>query len=384
MPTVHLSRSFKIFGAFCIFAELFVTPAQAGVLPLFSPLFADSSSHKCFVQGEILLANDPYSLKSLFFDELKEDFHPKNGRNVAYGDTRFDAGCRYENFGYIGYGYQEAVVALTDKESLELLNMVQTKQELPLDKRYDVTLVLQGYETHNLVYAKSFHFQPFFSSHIWFGFALEGLYARKMQNGSVYGNAKIVGEKDYDFTAYAFYRYTHNYLYDLSVQSEDALGYATHLEMTYTYNEKFRMQFLANNILSGIYWKNLPLSDVTLSSKNKYYDENGYARYHPTLYGTELKKDYVQKLFRKYRLQGEYKKDADTFVFGTDMVKNIYLPYAEMHHRFHSLWRVKIGYESRFSSLLLGVNYKNRYFLHMRSDSVKKPSTLSLSFGAAF
>jgi hypothetical protein len=230
---------------------------------------------------------------------------------------------------------------------------------------------------NGIIYSKKF--QKSINSYFFSGgIGLEALYATDMQNGYIKGKAYTISQKNYNFKAFSNYNYTHNYLYKLNVNKSSAYGYTSHIFFNFKHN-KINLKFLANDLFSNLYWKNLPYSKVYLNSNNKVYDKNGYAIYNPTVHGKEGYKNYNQRLIKKIRIEEDYKNYNNTFILGSDYIQNIYIPYIIIKHYFSKIFSFSLGYETRFSSVSLAIEYKNVY-LHIRTDKLKKPSTLSIMF----
>ena len=60
-----------------------VTPAFAGVLPFFSPVYVTNLDNSFYVNTNIFLTNDLFTLKDLFNGIKTNDSHIKNGTNIA-------------------------------------------------------------------------------------------------------------------------------------------------------------------------------------------------------------------------------------------------------------------------------------------------------------
>jgi hypothetical protein len=350
------------------------TSATAGVLPMFSPEYINEKKNY-FLKTDILLANDPFSLESIF-NHLKKDFHPKNGKNIAYANERIDTGC-ITNYGYFGYVYREEIFIKSNRDFIEFFYLTHNKKNLPINKTYTGKFNIKAYKMNGIIYSKKF--QKSINSYFFSGgIGLEALYATDMQNGYIKGKAYTISQKNYNFEAFSNYNYTHNYLYKLNVNKSSAYGYTSHIFFNFKHN-KINLKFLANDLFSNLYWKNLPYSKVYLNSNNKVYDKNGYAIYNPTVHGKEGYKNYNQRLIKKIRIEEDYKNYNNTFILGSDYIQNIYIPYIIIKHYFSKIFSFSLGYETRFSSVSLAIEYKNVY-LHIRSDKLKKPSTLSIMF----
>ena len=359
-----------------------VTPAFAGVLPLFTPNYFTSQDNSFYVNLNTFLSNDPFTLKDLFNGIKTDSPHIKSGTNIALGNVRVDIGYNDDTYGYIGYTYREEVFFDTNKDTVELLYFGSNKKDLPSGKNYNLDLSMKAFEVQGIAYAKNFTLYHDDGYVLNIGFGLEALQGKSMQNGIVQGTGVINSSKDYSFDIVANYDYTHNYLYKLDVKKASAYGYSSHLSL-YLKKDNFSLLFLANDLFAKLYWKNLPHSDVTLSSNNKVYDANGYVKYKPLASGYEGDKNYIQTLPTKYRAELAYIYKKYLFTLGSDATYGIYMPYFESDYKVASDFTLGLGYETRFKSVTLKSQYKNFVFT-IKIDDIIKPTTAGLHISYLF
>ena len=381
MQTVLLKLYFKKLIQFYL-AFYVLTPAFAGVLPLFNPTYITNQSNSFYVNLNTFLTNDPFTLKDLLGGIKTNSPHIKSGTNIALADIRVDTGYNSKKYGYFGYTYREEVLIDTNQETVELLYLATNKKDLPIGKRYNLDLTIKAFKVQGLEYAKSFDFYHDNGYICNIGFGLEALQGKDMQDGTVQGNGIVNSNKDYSFNITANYNYTHNYLYNLDVQKASAYGYSSHLSL-YLKKDNLSLLLLANDILGKLYWENLPHSDVKLSSNNKVYDADGYVSYNPLASGWEGYKNYTQTLVAKYRAQFAYKYKRYFFKLGSDMMYGIYMPYIESDYAVVSDFSLGLGYETRFQSVTLKSQYKN-FIFSVKADDIFKPSTLGVTISYLF
>ena len=359
-----------------------MTPAFAGVLPFFSPVYVTSLDNSFYVNTNIFLTNDLFRLKDLFNGIKTNDSHIKNGTNIALGDTRTDVGYNSKKYGYFGYVYKEEVLIDTNKDTVELLYLSTNKKDLPVGKHYNLDLTIKAFKVQGIEYAKSFDLYHDNGYIFNVGFGLEALQGKDMQDGTIKGNGIVNSKKDYSFNIVSSYDYTHNYLYKLNVKKASAYGYSSDLSL-YLKKDGLSLLLLANDLFGKLYWRHLPHSDVNLSSHNKVYDANGYVRYKPTVSGYEGYKNYTQTLVRKYRAQIAYMHKRYFFKLGSDAMYGIYMPYIEGDYMLTSDFSLGLGYETRFHSVTLKSQYGSFVF-NINVDNIFKPSTLGLNLSYLF
>jgi hypothetical protein len=362
---------------------VFITSAFAGVIPLFNPSSMPKYENRFSLNVSTYLTNDPFTLKDLLLNGIKGEEHTRNGDNIALTVGRADVGYGDKKYGYIGYTYREEIFIEASKDMVDLLYEATNKEDLRLGRYYDLYLLLKAYKMQGLTYS---NYLDLYKKNGWdinIGVAVEGLYATDMQDGYISGNAVANTKKDYSFYGVSNYNYTHNYLYDLSVNPSDAYGYSTHFSLSIE-KEKYHFLFIANDIFSNLYWNALPYSDVYLSSSNKEYDSDGYVKYRPLLSGKEGYIKYTQSLMQKYRAEIAYKYRKDLiFNIGSDYMERVYMPYLDCTYIWNQNASVKIGYETRFKSVSIASRYKGFSF-GINANDLFKPSSLGISIGMDF
>ncbi len=354
------------------------TPLCADVLSFFNPDYSQNKSYATSFQT--FIANDPVSVEALFND-WEGDFHPKDGTNLALESSRFDIGAVLKNNLYIGYTYRHDVFISASHDLTVLNKLIKNKLDLPIDKNFDLSLDIEGFEAQGIVLAKEFTFTLNEESSLSVSLSTSFLYASNMQDGTLSGVASVSSKKDYDFYATSKYFYTHNYLYDLSVDRSYGLGFTTHMTLAYQYND-FSMLFIANDIFGRIYWDNLPYSYVEMSSANKYYDKDGYVHYNPTIWGYETQENFVQELPLKLHVQASYIiVDKYAISAGMQYMYETSLPFAELSYMPDDGELYYMSYESRFGSTTLGMQYHN-ISVSLSADKIIAPSSVGTQVSA--
>lgn len=355
---------------------LLLTKAGAGVFTFFDPINSDKST-AASANIEAFVADDPVSLGDLL-DKWHGEFHPKSGTNLAVDDMRVDIGGSSKKWGYLGYTYRHQSFTAASSDTVELAWQQLNDIGFTPGRVYNLDISIEGFEADGIVYAKSFELLNSAERSLKIGVGIELLRGRNMQDGYLKGDAAANSSKDYDFSAVSDYRYTENYLYKLDVERAEGFGYTTHLGLSFRH-KNVALHLLANDIYSEIEWKRLPYSYVVMNSSNKSYDENGFVVYNPTVSGIEKYIDYSQKLYAKYRAEGRLTTKENTlFTAGSDYVKGLWFPYAEISHLFRNGIKTAISYESRFKSVGVDISYSGLRLL-LRGNDLNDPSALGVS-----
>lgn len=361
-------------------AALCVTtvPAFAGTLSFFNPSSISTQSDRLYLDTQLFLANDAFSIDALF-DNFEGKYFYEKDQNYAIGDIRLDIGGYIDSLGYIGYTYRREAVVQASSDTAKLIHQVNNQQDLNLGETYDLDIKIEEFEVHGITWANSF---PLYQDNGWdiqIGVGVELLYGTEGQDGSAIGDARANAVNDYDFTWQSDYRYTDNYLYDLDVPKVTSFGYSTHFSIQASY-EDFTFLGMINDAWGKLYWKNLPYSDVTMSSGNKSYDENGYVEYAPLISGVELQRDFTQTLMRKWRVEGQYRLENATVHVGNDHIYGVNLPYVRYTHIHDDTLGVSYGYETTFDMFGVDARYENYHF-GIHTNGFTEASALKVNFG---
>jgi len=356
--------------------------AYSGPLSFFDPFSLPKGPTTLYVNTQMMLSNDAFSLDALF-DDFHGKFYEQEGDYSAIGDIRFDVGIPIEGAGYLGYVYRKEAVIKASHDTMSFIYQVSNEHPLNINEQYDIAMEIEGFAAHGMTFSNS-HILYTRGDIEWrIGYAVELLYATEVQHGNAVGSAVALGEKDYDFHWRSDYLYTDNYLYDYDVSSGHGLGYTSHLALKFHYRQ-FSASIIANDLMGRIYWKNLPISKVFISSANKSYDANGYAQYEPLVSGYEGTVDYIQTLMQKWRLKLAYTyTDSDSYEIGMDHIYGCDLPYIQYAHIFTEDMLMQMSYESYFSMVGIEVKYQDlKVSLH--TNHITNPSAMKFDLAYAY
>jgi hypothetical protein len=355
---------------------------DAGVLQFFDPIQIPQNK-TIQVQYKAFLANDPMPIKE-FLDDWDGDYNPKNGQNIALLDSRFDLGGGVGSYYYLGYFHQYDLFIDTDKDFTDLFYSVKNKNDLEIGREYALDLDIEGIKQHGLIFSGDRKVYETDNYSISFGGAIYLSYGLDMQNGFISGKATANGTKDYVIDASSSYYYTHNYLYDLVVSSASGYGYGSHIGL-YFENKKhnFQIKFLVNDLVSKMYWKDLPFSEILLKTENKSHDEKGYVKYAPTISGLEQYRDYTQTLESKYKLEGSVILEDSTIFGGIDFVHGENFPYVRIFHKLDEIQTLEFMHESHFGSFGFVYGYKN-FKIGIEADEFSDNSSFGLNSSFIF
>ncbi len=369
-------------GRFIFFISVFFTTSHASVIQFFDPT-STFKNQTIKIKYKVFLANDPVSVKD-FLNDWHGDYNPNSNRNFALLDSRFDIGRNIKNSYYLGYFYQYNLFINTNKDFTDLFYAIKNKRPFKRDKNFILDLDIVSIKQNGLLFSGNKNiFED--NTHVFtIGGAFYLSYGFDMQDGVINGNAKAIDKKDYDIDASSSYYYTHNYLYSLDINPAHGYGYGSHVGVNYE-NKKhhLKIKLLINDLVSKMYWKNLPYSKILLSTKNKNYDKDGYVKYRPTISGLEQQKDYIQTLTPRYKLQSAISVKNTTYLGGIDSVYREFFPYIKILHQLDKTKSLEIMYEKRFNSF--GVEYSYKTFkIGILTDKFSNFSSFGLSSSFIF
>ncbi len=352
-------------------------PLRADVLQFFDP----TKEHKSSVltsQLSYFIANDPISLEE-FFGDWQAHYHPRSGTNIALQDMRVDIGGNFYKEYYLGVFHKYNVFVKTGKDFSDLYYTIKNKKDFYHDRDYLLNLDIEGIKysgmmisTRSLLYHNS-------ENTLLIGGALSLFFGHDMQEGTVRGSATSPSEKIYQVQAQSTYHYTHNYLYDLDVESANGVGYGGDIALAYTNSlYGFGVKVIANDIFSRMYWSDLPYSSVDIQTENKTFDGDGYVKYSPSISGVEKYIDFTQHIEARYKLVLE-KKIYKGVVFSGGIMRTYgeNFPFVRFDEALSASQDIGFSYESRFKSFGLDYRYKG-FMLGVATDALSNFSAFGL------
>jgi hypothetical protein len=372
LPAYFVGRLFTLF--------FLSTLANAEVLHFFDPASLGKKSDLSF-DIDYFIANDPISIYE-FLHNWSHHYHPKEGTNTAIQDMRIDLGKTFGEHIYIGYFYRYDIMIKGSKDFVDLYQKAKNKIDLDPNRTYSLEMEAKGIKQSGFVVAGEKEIWKDGEHRISGGVAASVSIGLDMQDGRIEGIAIVTDPKTYQIEAKSHYYYTHNYLYDLDVPQAYGIGYSFDAAIAY-YNSfyRFEVSLVVNDILSRMYWKDLPYSFVSIETKNKSYDKDGYVKYSPVISGLETEYDYTQHIDPRYRLKMAFEiSEQEHFICGVSHTYGITFPFMQIDYTFMTKHKVGLSYEARFGSV--GIDYRfGNFYLGFAADSLQNASALGLRSG---
>jgi len=363
------------FKRFILFT-LILSPLFGEILPFFNPLLDTNSN--MYVKLQVFNANDAIS-----FDEFDKDwqrgYNPKNGSNKAIESRRYDIGITNKYNYYIGFFFNHYSILTANRELLDFIHDIKTKQKYSKIKEYNANLEIDGVSQQGLMLSKKFEFDNKDYS-FKFGISSYIFYANDGQKGSLDAKAQIEINQDYNVNASSNYYYKNNKLYDYHPNVSDGFGYGFNFALQYTSKKyDFTITTIGNNLFSNFYWNSIAFSQVNVETKNKFIDKDGYAKYNPTFFGLETYKSILIKTLPYYHLDIKKRFKYINISIGLENVEQIYIPYIEIQKSnvFKNKDKLTLIYENRFKSF--GIKYKlNNFAFSIIANNLNQYSSLGM------
>ncbi len=350
---------------------------KADVLHFFDPLKTIDSCTS--VRADYFIANDPVSLHG-FFHRWEGAYHPRKGTNLALQDLRIDAGRGVDNGAYyIGLFYRYNVALRANRDFSDFYRTIKQHLDFVPSQIYRLRLQIEGVRQSGLLFSMRRILYAQDDHRVEIGGALHLGAGFDMQEGYIRGRAHIPDKRAYDVDAYAHYRYTHNYLYKLPVTQSRGVGIGSDVAIRYSDRQNgYMLTLLVNDLLSRIWWFDLPYSDVEIKTANRIYDEKGYMRYNPSVSGVERKVDFLQTISPRWRLEAEKQSGLYRFSCAVAHGYGTYFPSLAIGRLFENRQQLLVSYESRFRTV--GIGYVNDFIrLMLRTDRLRHASAMGVS-----
>jgi len=356
---------------------------KAEVLQLFDTT-KNYSNDQLYLKADYFIANDPVSLKE-FFDKWEKEYHPRKGSNLALQDFRIDVGAVVSEKYYLGVYHRYNVFIKTNRDFADFYRTAKNKLPFDEERTYELELKIDGIQESGILLSRHKIFHDDEEDIFIVGGALRIGVGHDMQKGYISGNARVITPKSYEIDAHSSYYYTHNYLYHLDVDKSNGLGVGA--DMTLFYANKFYkydIRLSINDLFSRIYWFDLPYSYVNIVTKNKYYDEDGYVKYNPSISGVEKYVNHTQTIAPRYELL--FRK---SFISGLSLSSilaygyDTFFPSFKVEKGFYQNQKISLTYDTRFQSW--GLGYANALFrFNLVSDALSHPSALGFQLSVDY
>lgn len=292
-PSLFFSFKSAFFLFLLVFAG-FLPPAFAQYPASFNPATLAQGTNSAFFDMKGFGADDAVPLEAIFLNKgWNGPFSPHDTNHLDMF-WNSDVGVSYKTWRLAAI-YRGELFLQANRDAIELLRMIELKQNLPVGKTFNVNLNARGFAAEGLEVSKGFDLSPLGIKGLSIGVTARYLKGQMIQQGSLTGTVVPQTAKSYDFNLFLDYVYNHNYIYnrpDTVPGTGD--GYSFDIGLKYVLNPSLSGELIVRDLLGRIYWHKTPFTTATATSQTKFFDENGYMQFRPTISGYESYKDFTQ------------------------------------------------------------------------------------------
>lgn len=319
-----------------------------------------------FIDERAFAGNNALPLRALFFDKWEGPFSP-GARNNLDAYWKADTGLISHGWRIAGF-YRGELFAETNKDTIEILRMINLEQELPVGREFKIDLKGEGFSAYGIETSKAINLDRFVTG-LAVGFTARYMTGEKIQEGTIKGDATATGPESYDFDLSLDYIYDENLIY----KRRDAVpgtgdGYSFDIGARYDFSKKLRGEVLVRDLLGRIYWRDVPYTTADATSDVTSFDEDGYQVYRPTISGYESYKDFTQKIPLKTDLVLIYKDGPYTVRPTVNFIEDRPLYWIDLGYRVTEKSSVNAGYNTNYRAFSIGASYKNALLSFYSSD----------------
>jgi hypothetical protein len=347
----------------------------------FNPATLTNSTNAIFIDARTFWADNALPLRAIFLDEGWEGpFRPEDTNNLdVFWKT--DAGIIYRGWRLAGF-YRGELFMEANRDSVEILRMLNLKQELPIGRTFNIDLKAEGFSAKGIELSSGFRIKGIGSGNsLALGFTVRYIRGEKIQEGTIKGNITPANSKEYDFDLNLDYVYDENYVYkrrDTVPGTGD--GYSFDIGIKYDFNDIFSAALLFRDIMGRIYWKDVPYTIADATSATKYFDKDGYMKFRPSISGYEGYKDFTQKIPLKTDIVVTYKKDSFKVCPTINFIKGRPLYWIEVGYSTTPELSFDLGYNTNYKSISIGTAYKKALLkMYINDISFKNAMAVGLN-----
>ena len=334
-----------------------------------------------FVDASAFFADNVLPVHSIVFDEWDGPFNIRNSNSAdVYWET--GTGLVYKGWRVSGF-YRGELFMDANKDTVEILRLINLKKELPVGRNFDVDIKANGFTATGIEISKGLKLEGILKG-LSVGCTARYLKGEQIQTGEIRGNVLTTGQKSYDFNLNLDYVYDKNILYKRRDQesSFSGDGYSFDVGLRYLLNDKISMDVLLRDIGGRIYWKNIPYTTADATSNTKSYDDDGYQQFRPTIQGYESFKNYIQKIPLKTDVELSYSGERLKVNSTVNLFQDRALYWIDLTYKAAGGIYIKTGYNINYKAANIGLIYKNA-LLNLYSSDIRLTKANALGLMAS-
>lgn len=339
--------------------------------------FSPKARNNINTHNHLIMANQALSIHKLF-NNWEGPFNPKN-TNTALMSSEMEL-----TFGRdiwrLSYINRIELFLWASRGLMELIWYDKNKKALPLNKDFSLCLEGNGFAAHGIKFSYGKAFSYMKNKKIGCGIAMSFLKGNRVQKIFMQGEAHVSGTKDYDYYGDMTYYYNHNYLYDRKdIDNGNGNGVTFDIGLGMDITKRLSASLVLHDIWGMIWWQDVPYTNASFDSHNKEYDEDGYVKYNPSIYGRESTDDFTQRIYPKTNLCFNYHMNKWAVLISSDFIEKDIYPEAYFNYYFSDSMSLNCGYCLFFSQIKAGIRY-HMFYLGISFDEIdpKRAKAISL------
>lgn len=354
----------------------------ASPLSGFNPAQMKSDTVATTIGVTAFCADNALSLRALFSNEWTGPYDPDGVNN---GDAYWyaDAGLVYKGWRIAGF-YRGEVFLEADRDTVDIIHMVKTEQDLPVGTDFQIDLDVEGFSASGVEISRKVDLGSL-ADGLSAGFTARYLYGDRIQHGTVTGVVTPTGPKTYDFNLDVDYVYDENLLYDRDNSwPQSGNGYSFDIGAKYTWQNTVEASLLARDLFGRIRWNHAPYTTAEAVSEVIYYNSDGYQEFRPTIRGYEAYRDFTQKIPAKTDLDLAFLAGRMRFGSTVNFIERRPFYWLSAEYSPRDSLTLSLGYNINYHAYSAGIVYKQLQ-LKVSTDSFSykkaKEAALTVSCG---
>ena len=349
----------------------------------FNPAVLTGKDNGVFVDTRTFWADNAVPLQSIFLDKGWDGpFKPADANHLDVF-WKADTGVVYRGWRVAGF-YRGELFLKCNKDTIEILRMIELKQNLPVGRTFNVDLKGKGFSATGIEASKGFKVLGSGErNNLSVGLTARYMRGERVQDGTVRGTVTPGTAKSYDFDLAVDYVYDKNYLYkrqDTVAGSGD--GYSFDAGLKYDFSKALAFELLFRDILGRMYWHNTPFTTAEADSNTKFFDENGYMRFRPSIRGYEFYKNFTQNIPLKTDVSVTYRGGPFVLQPTVNFIEGRPLYWIDMGYKAARDLLLNAGYNFNYKSYSAGVVYKHAV-LSVYADDFALSRAMAVGFKIA-
>lgn len=294
------------------------------------------------------IGNDPLPV-SKYQGDWQGTYHPRDGNNLGLMSQRAEIALLAANW-RVGAFQRREVWIDSNRGATDLFHLYKTRGQAPGGQQFTVDVKYQAFDAAGWRVDKAWQWDMADSGEIALGIGYSIMEGRRVRAGSANGAITSLGAGNYSYALGLDDSDTRKtYPFQTAGQPEGR-GDAWDVGVSLKKRDGLRLDFLANDLLANIRWRDIPSTTANANTGVTTTDANGYIVYAPALSGYNARRNFTQKLPPRCAVGVELSW-RDFTVFGSlARQQGINFPLAGATWTFAEKWRLQADYDFRFGS----------------------------------